>query len=79
MLNLLDTAAFLECADRLALLAESWDEAGENLKAVAYTMHALVNIKREGRIPNLPGKAFLAVCAGAIVKERTGKKITSQR
>ena len=69
-----DTAAFLECADRLAFLAESWDDAGENLKAVAYTMHSLVNIKREGRIPNLPGKAFLAVCAGVIVRDRIGKR-----
>ena len=63
-----DTDAFLECAERLATLSESPEIADDNLRAVAFTMHSLVNIKREGKIPNLPGKAFLAVCAGMIVR-----------
>ncbi|MFA6470704.1 MAG: MFS transporter [Candidatus Latescibacterota bacterium] len=69
-----DTSVFLECAERLAILSESLEVDDENLKAVAFTMHSLVNIKREGKTPNLPGKAFIAVCAGMIVRNGMKKK-----
>jgi hypothetical protein len=69
-----ETSAFLDCAERIASLSESMEGADENIKVIALTMHSLVNIKREGRIPNLPGKAFLAVCAGMIVRNMMEKK-----
>jgi hypothetical protein len=68
-----NTGGFLDCADRITDMAESaWGERDNELKAVAHTMRALVRVKREGSIPNLPGKAFLAVCAGVIV-DRAGR------
>ena len=62
-----DTSVFLDCVERIAALADR--EGDDNLRAVAHTMRTLVDIKREGKIPNLPGKAFLAVCAG-VIEER---------
>jgi HEAT repeat protein len=62
-----DTAEFLDCVERIAKIAEK--EGGVSLAQVARSMRTLVDIKREGRIPNLPGKAFLAVCAGVIVEQ----------
>jgi hypothetical protein len=67
-----DTATFLDCVERIAAIAGG--SGDDNLCAVAHTMRTLVDIKRGGKIPNLPGKAFLAVCAG-VIAERMREKV----
>lgn len=62
-----DTSAFLDCADRIADIAEN-HSGGDTLHTVAHTMHTLIDIKRQSAISNLPGKAFLAVCAGLVLE-----------
>lgn len=68
-----DTGAYLDCSDRIADLAETQSGDGA-LLMVAHTMHTLVGIKRQGIVSNLPGKAFLAVCAGVIARECMGRE-----
>jgi hypothetical protein len=63
-----DTAAFLDYVERLSAIAEKEGGDDGSLRAVASTMRTLVYIKRGGKIPNLPGKAFLAVCAGVMAE-----------
>lgn len=70
-----DTAEYLDSAERIARLLESGPSRDAELAIVAHTMCTLVRIKREGNIPNLPGKAFLAVCAG-VAAERLARKQT---
>jgi len=62
-----ETGIFLDSAERIAMMAEK-SGCGGDIPAVARAIRTLVDIKREGRIPNLPGKAFIAVAAGVIAK-----------
>lgn len=63
-----DTRAFLDRAEQIAELSAKGDVLDDTTEATARAMRTLVQIKREGSIPNLPGKAFIAMCAGLIAE-----------
>ncbi len=62
-----ETGIFLDSAERIAVIAEK-SGRGDDIPAVAHAIRTLVDIKREGKIPNLPGKAFIAAAAGIVSK-----------